>query len=79
MNDTYFVSDGAGGREVPIIKKQDPFEAILKKPEAPTVTEKPKVDLVAGDEIVPQSKAAFAGKRRRYGYRTRQRINLWAL
>lgn len=62
MSEKYYVSNGDGAKEVEIIKKEDPFKSILAKAEAKKIEEKPKDDLVAGDETIPYSKAAFAGK-----------------
>ena len=62
MSEKYYVSDGNGGKEVEIPVKIDPFKAILAKPEAKKREEKPKDEVVAGDETVAQSKAAFEGK-----------------
>lgn len=61
MNE-YYVSDGNGGKAVPIPVKQDPFKDILKKPEARKVEEKPKDEVVAGDATIEQSKAVFNAK-----------------
>ena len=62
MSESYFVSDGNGGKEVKIQAHEDPFKAILAKPEGRRTEEKPKDEPTAGDETIAQSKAAFAGK-----------------
>jgi hypothetical protein len=61
MNE-YYVSDGNGGKAVPIPVKQDPFKDILKKADAPRTEEKPKDEPTPGDATVAESKAVFAGK-----------------
>lgn len=59
----YYVSDASGGKEVPIPVRQDPFESILKKPEALKNEEKVlNESLATGDAIVQESQSAFAGK-----------------
>lgn len=62
MTEKYYVSDGNGGKEVPIPFREDPFKSILAKPEARKKEEKPKEEPVVGDATIAQSKAAFAGK-----------------
>jgi nitrous oxide reductase len=59
----YYVSDAAGGKEVEIPVRQDPFESILAKPEAQKAEEVVVNDtLAAGDDLALKSKDAFAGK-----------------
>jgi len=60
--DKYYVSDGNGGKEIPIIKKEDPYKAILAKAEAPTSREKVHDEVVAGDATTKEYKTSFAGK-----------------
>jgi hypothetical protein len=61
--DKYFVSDANGGKEIPIPKRQDPFEAILKKAEADSSKEVILSETqAAGDALVHETKNAFAGK-----------------
>jgi hypothetical protein len=62
MADNYYVSDGNGGKEIPIPVKIDPFKDILKKAETPRSPEKPKDEPVAGDATVGKYEASFAGK-----------------
>jgi|SRR5579864_50708 len=63
MSEKYYVSDGNGGKEVSIPVREDPFKAILAKPEAPKSEEKaPEPVQVAGDDLAQESKAAFSGK-----------------
>ena len=60
--ENYYVSDGTGGKEIPIIKKEDPFKAILSDAKAPRTEEKAEDEVVAGDELPKSYKAAFSGK-----------------
>ena len=63
MAEKYYVSDGNGGKEVEIPTKVDPFKSILAPSQANKSEEKvPDPTPTAGDDIVEESKAAFAGK-----------------
>lgn len=62
MGESYVINDGGSGKEVPVPHREDPFKAILKAPAAPRIEEKVEDEVVAGDEVVGQYKASFAGK-----------------
>jgi len=63
MVDSYIINNGGEGKEVPIVKKVDPFESILSRPEAKKNEEKPKeAILAAGDTLSHEFKDSFAGK-----------------
>jgi hypothetical protein len=62
MSDSYIIDNGGSGKEVPIVKRANQLDAILAKADAPRVVEKPKDEVVAGDETTKAYKSSFGGK-----------------
>jgi hypothetical protein len=62
MADSYVIDNGGEGKEVPVPKRVDAFKDILRAPAAPRNEEKTKSESVAGDAVVNEYKASFAGK-----------------
>ena len=62
MADSYVIDNGGEGKEVPVPKRVNPIDALVAKADALRGTEKPKDEVVAGDETTKAYKASFAGK-----------------